>query len=141
MRILALDHGTARIGCAISDPSGTLARPLPVIEPPEPRSVEELVSEHGVERVVVGLPLHLSGEEGSQAQLTHSFCAELRALLDVPIETYDERLTTRLAEASRRAGASAAADSLAAAHLLESYLAARSTGDDGASSGQEDPDD
>ena len=69
MRVLALDHGTARIGCAISDPSGTLATPLPTIEPPEPRAVAELVAEHGVERVVVGLPLHLSGEEGAQAGL------------------------------------------------------------------------
>ena len=66
MRVLALDHGTARIGCALSDPSGTLATPLPVIEPPEPRAVAELVAEHGVERVVVGLPLHLSGEEGAR---------------------------------------------------------------------------
>ena len=75
MRVLALDHGTVRIGCALSDPSGTLATPLPVIEPPEPRAVAELVAEHGVERVVVGLPLHLSGEEGSQAALARSFCA------------------------------------------------------------------
>jgi putative Holliday junction resolvase len=123
MRALALDYGTARIGCALSDPSGTLATPLPVIEPPEPRSVADLVSEHGVERVVVGLPLHLSGEEGAQAALTRDFCRELEAILDVPVETYDERLTTRMADASRRQGASAAADSLAAAHLLESYLA------------------
>jgi putative Holliday junction resolvase len=129
MRVLALDHGTARIGCAISDPSGTLARPLPVIEPPEPRAVAELVDEHEVERVVVGLPLHLSGEEGSQAALTRTFCAELEAILDVPVETYDERLTTRMAEASRREGASAALDSLAATHLLESYLL-RGGGDD-----------
>jgi len=123
MRVLALDYGTARIGCAISDPSGTLATPLPTIEPPEVRSVVELVGEHGVERVVVGLPLHLSGEEGSQAALTRSFCAELEALLDVPVETYDERLTTRMAEASKREGAAAAPDSLAAAHLLQAYLA------------------
>jgi putative holliday junction resolvase len=122
VRVLALDHGTVRIGCAISDPSGTLARPLPVIEPPEPRAVAELVDEHEVERVVVGLPLHLSGEEGSQAALTRSFCTELEAMLDIPVETYDERLTTRMAEASRRGGASAALDSLAATHLLESYL-------------------
>ncbi|HET7574307.1 MAG TPA: Holliday junction resolvase RuvX, partial [Solirubrobacterales bacterium] len=72
MRVLALDHGTVRIGVAISDPSGTLSRPLPVIEPPEARAVSELVAEHGVERVVVGLPLHLSGEEGSQAGLARS---------------------------------------------------------------------
>ncbi len=123
--MLALDHGTVRIGCAISDPTGTLSTPLPVIEPPEARAVAELVAAHGVERIVVGLPLHLSGEEGSQAGLARSFCAELEAILDVPVDTYDERLTTRMADASRRAGASAARDSLAAAHLLEAYLAGR----------------
>jgi putative Holliday junction resolvase len=134
MRVLALDHGTARIGCAISDPSGTLATPLPVIEPPQPRSVAELVADHDVDRVVVGLPVHLSGEEGAQAELTREFCAELEAVLDVPVETYDERLTTRMAEESRRRGAAAPPDSLAAAHLLESYLArqeaAKRGGDD-----------
>jgi putative Holliday junction resolvase len=123
MRVLALDHGTARIGCAISDPSGTLATPLPVIEPPQARSVAELVAKYEVERIVVGLPLHLSGEEGSQAALVRTFCTELEAIVDVPVETYDERLTTRMAEASRREGASAAPDSLAAAHLLQAYLA------------------
>ncbi|HWJ43051.1 MAG TPA: Holliday junction resolvase RuvX, partial [Solirubrobacterales bacterium] len=108
MRVLALDHGTVRIGCALSDPSGTLARPLATIEPPEARAVAELVAEHGVERVVVGLPLHLSGEEGSQAGLARSFCRELEAMLSIPVETYDERLTTKMADASRRAGAGAA---------------------------------
>ena len=73
--------------------------------------------------MVVGLPLHLSGEEGSQAALTRTFCSELEAMLDVPVETYDERLTTRMAEASKREGAAAAPDSLAAAHLLQAYLA------------------
>ena len=125
MRILALDHGTARIGCAISDPSGTLATPLPTIEPPEPRSVAELVANYEVERVVVGLPLHLSGEEGAQVELVRTFCGELEAVLEVPVETYDERLTTRMAEASRREGATAPPDSLAAAHLLQAYLAGR----------------
>jgi putative holliday junction resolvase len=123
VRVLALDHGTARIGCAISDPSGTLATPLPVIEPPEARSVAELVAKYDVERVVVGLPLHLSGDEGSQAALVRTFCTELEAMLDVPVEAYDERLTTRMAEASKREGAAAAPDSLAAAHLLQAYLA------------------
>jgi putative holliday junction resolvase len=126
VRVLALDHGTVRIGCAISDPSGTLARPLPVIEPPEARAVVELVAEHDVKRIVVGLPLLMSGAEGSQAGLARTFCAELEALLDIPVETYDERLTTRMAETSKRDGAAAAADSLAAAHLLEDYLASRS---------------
>ncbi len=129
--MLALDHGTARIGCAISDPSGTLATPMAVIEPPEARAVAELVAEHGVECVVVGLPLHLSGEEGSQAALTRTFCGELEAILDVPVETYDERLTTRMAEASRREGATAPPDSIAAAHLLQAYLAGRAAVEEG----------
>jgi putative Holliday junction resolvase len=122
LRVLALDHGTVRIGAAICDPTGTLCTPLPVIEPPEPRSVAELVREREVGRVVVGLPVHLSGEEGSQAALARTFAGELSALLDVPVDTYDERLTSRMADATRRAGAKAARDSLAAVHLLEDYL-------------------
>lgn len=125
MRILALDHGTARCGCAITDPSGTLARPLPVIEPPEPGRVAELVEEHEVELVVVGLPVGLGGEEGDQAEISRRFADEVAALVAVPVETYDERFTTALAQASARGGARAAEDSLAAAHLLESYVDAR----------------
>jgi putative Holliday junction resolvase len=125
MRILALDHGTARCGCAITDPSGTLARPLPVIEPPEPGRVAELVEEHEVELVVVGLPVGLGGEEGDQAEIARRFAGEVAALVVVPVETYDERFTTALAQASARGGARAAEDSLAAAHLLESYVASR----------------
>jgi putative Holliday junction resolvase len=122
LRVLALDHGTVRIGAAISDPTGTLTTPLPVIEPPEPASVVALVREREVERVVVGLPVHLSGEEGSQAALARTFVDELTALLEVPVDTYDERLTSRMADASRRSGSKAARDSLAAAHLLDDYL-------------------
>jgi putative Holliday junction resolvase len=124
LRVLALDYGTARCGCAISDPTGTLVRPLESIEPPEPQRVADLASEEGVDRVIVGLPTSLSGEEGAQAGLSRAFADELRELLDVPVETYDERLTTRMAERSAREGARADPDSLAAAHLLESYLAA-----------------
>jgi putative holliday junction resolvase len=123
MRVLAVDHGTARCGCAISDPSGTLARPLPVIEPCEPREVAELVAEHGVELVVVGLPVTLEGREGPQAAVTRAFADEVAELVDVPVKTHDERFTTTMAEASARSGADAAEDSLAAAHLLESFLA------------------
>ena len=129
MRILALDYGSARIGCAISDPSETLARPLAVLEPPDPRAVAELVTAHEVERVVVGMPLRLNGREGEQAEATRRFSDELEQLLDVPVETYDERLTTRMAAASRRAGADAPEDALAAAHLLEGYLASRKRGE------------
>jgi putative pre-16S rRNA nuclease len=125
VRILALDYGTARIGCAISDPSETLARPLAVLEPPDPGAVAELVAAHEVEQVVIGLPLHLNGREGEQAEATKRFGDELRRLVDVPVETYDERLTTRMAAESRRQGAEAPEDALAAAHLLEGYLAGR----------------
>ena len=123
MRVLAIDHGTARCGCAISDPTGTLARPLDSV-PPDPPLIARLVAEHEAERVVVGLPLSLSGEETGQARLSRAFAAELGDLLEVPVVTYDERLTTKMAIDSARQGARADADSLAAAHLLESYLAA-----------------
>lgn len=123
-RVLALDHGAARCGCAISDPSGTLATPLPVIERPDTRrglaAAARLVEEHGAERVIVGLPLTLRGEEGEQAERARTFAKRLRRRVSVPVELRDERLTTRLAE---RTGGSADADSRAAAHLLESYLA------------------
>ena len=131
MRVLALDHGAARMGCAISDPTGTIARPLGVIEPPNPQHVAELVAEHGADLVVVGLPVSLDGAEGTQAADARAFRDELATIVEVPVETYDERLTTRLAESSARAGASAPADALAAAHLLESYLRHRTGAGDG----------
>ena len=120
--MLALDHGTVRIGAAICDPTGTLCTPLPVIEPPEADAVAALVREREVERVVVGLPVHLSGEEGTQAALARAFAEELGEVIDVPVDTYDERLTSRMADVSRREGAGASRDSIAAAHLLEAYL-------------------
>jgi len=120
--VLALDHGTVRIGAAICDPTGTLCTPLPVIEPPEADAVAALVREREVERVVVGLPVHLSGEEGSQAALARAFVSELGEVTDVQVDTYDERLTSRMADTSRREGAGASRDSIAAAHLLEAYL-------------------
>lgn len=123
MRVLAIDYGTARCGCAISDPTGTLARPLAAVEPPDPAAIAELASAEEADRVIVGLPTTLGGEEGEQAQLSRAFAEELAELLDVPVETYDERLTTRMADRSAREGAKADRDSLAAAHLLESYLA------------------
>jgi putative Holliday junction resolvase len=120
--VLALDHGTVRIGAAICDPTGTLCTPLPVIEPPEADAVAALVREREVERVVVGLPVHLSGEEGTQAALARAFVSELGEVIEVPVDTYDERLTSRMADVSRREGAGASRDSIAAAHLLEAYL-------------------
>ena len=125
MRILALDYGSARIGCAISDPSGTLVRPLTVVEPADAAVVVELVAENEVERVVIGMPVQLDGREGEQAAETRRFGEQLAELIEVPVESYDERLTTKMAQASRRGGARSEEDALAAAHLLESYLASR----------------
>jgi len=129
--VLALDYGTARCGCAISDPTGTLARPLDAVEPPDPAAIVELASKEEAELVIVGLPTTLRGEEGEQAALSRAFAEQLAGLLDVPVETYDERLTTRMADRSAREGARADRDSLAAAHLLESYLASTQDGPGG----------
>jgi putative Holliday junction resolvase len=129
-RILALDHGAARCGCAVSDPSGTLATPLEAVERPDTRrglaAIARLASDLEVERVVVGLPLTLAGEEGEQAAAARAFAERLSERLSVPVELHDERLTTRLAE---RTGGGADADSRAAAHLLESYLARAGVGE------------
>ena len=123
MRVLALDYGSARCGCAISDPTGALATPIEPVPGPGSRRglarLRELVSELGVERVVVGLPLSLSGGDSAQTVETREFAATLARELTVPVELYDERLTTRLAE---RGGGEASEDSRAAAHLLESWL-------------------
>ena len=124
MRVLAIDHGAARCGCAVSDPTGTIARPLVPISPPDAGAVERLGAELGAELIVVGLPVSLDGSEGAQAAAARAFAEEVAAAGEIPVETYDERLTTRMAAASRRAGSTAAEDSLAAAHLLDSWLLA-----------------
>jgi putative Holliday junction resolvase len=129
MRTLAIDHGLARCGCAISDLTGTIVRPLEPIEPPDAAAVARLIEAESADRVVVGLPVSLDGTEGEQAAIVRAFCAELEVETEVPVRTWDERLTTSLAAASRQAGAGAAEDSLAAAHLLESYLAAEGDGE------------
>ena len=91
MKVLALDYGSARTGVAVSDPTGTVARPLEVVERagsgPGLDRLVQLVREEGAERVVVGLPLTLSGDVGEQARETEAFLAELRAQVDVPVET------------------------------------------------------
>jgi putative Holliday junction resolvase len=125
-RVLALDYGGARCGCAISDPTETLATPLPAIESPGSEdglaTIARVVREQEAEVVVVGLPVLLSGEEGSQALEARAFAERLAEQLPVPVTTYDERFTTRLAQ---RTPGNAPEDSRAAAHLLESYLAER----------------
>jgi len=126
MRVLALDYGRARCGCAVSDPTGVLASPVESVRAPTTRRglarLRALVQELGVERVVVGLPLSLSGGDSAQTVETRAFADRLAQELPVPVELYDERFTTRLAE---RTGGRADEDSRAAAHLLESWLASQ----------------
>ncbi len=125
MRILAIDHGDARAGTAVCDPSATIVRPLGVVAPPDPAELARVAERAGAELIVVGLPVSLDGAEGEQARSAREFAAALARLTEVPVEAYDERLTTRMAAASARGGADAPADALAAAHLLESYLRSR----------------
>jgi putative Holliday junction resolvase len=126
MRVLALDYGSARCGCALSDPTGTLATPLEPIERPATRRglarLAGLVREREVERVVVGLPLRLAGGDSGQTREARGFAERLAAAVTVPVELCDERFTTVLAQ---RAGGRAAEDSRAAAVLLQGWLARR----------------
>jgi putative Holliday junction resolvase len=117
MKVLALDYGSARTGVAVSDPTGTIARPLGVISHVnEPGGFDKLLEVIGIEQpeqIVVGLPLTLRGDHGSQADETARFIEALRDVIDTPIDTYDERFTSVLADGD---------DARAAAHLLSSYL-------------------
>ncbi len=124
MKVLALDYGSARTGVAVSDPTGMIARPVEVVQKAGTdrglARIGELVREHETERVVVGLPLTMSGRLGEQAAETELFVSRLRETLEVPVETFDERFTTDLAE--QGGGGSHPTDARAAAHLLSSYL-------------------
>jgi putative Holliday junction resolvase len=117
VKVLALDYGAARTGVAVSDPTGTLARPLGVVErATTDAGLDELVSviaSEQPERIVVGMPITLRGEHGEQAQETAAFVETLRERVTVPVETFDERFTSVLAGGD---------DAKAAAHLLSSYL-------------------
>jgi putative Holliday junction resolvase len=123
MRVLALDYGSARCGAAVSDPTGTLATPLePVLQPATRKGfgrVLALAADVGAERIVVGLPLSLSGADSAQTAETRAFAERLQRAVQVPVELYDERFTTRLAS---HAGGSASLDSRAAAVLLDEWL-------------------
>jgi putative Holliday junction resolvase len=134
MRVLALDYGSARCGCALSDPTGTIVTPVEAVLRPATKrgfaQLRALVREREVERVVVGLPLSLDGGDTDQTRETRAFAGELSTRLGdgIPVEMHDERFTTRLAQRVDIAGgarAKAGEDSRAAAHLLESWLAAR----------------
>jgi putative pre-16S rRNA nuclease len=117
VKVLALDYGSARTGVAVSDPTGAIARPVGVVEAVTTDAglerLRALIDEERPDRVVVGLPLTLRGERGAQAVETERFADALRDAVDVPVEVYDERFTSVLADGD---------DARAAAHLLSSYL-------------------
>jgi putative Holliday junction resolvase len=127
VKVLALDYGSARTGVAVSDPTGTVARPLDVVEgagtPTGLATIVELARREGAERIVVGLPLTLHGERGAQAEETERFVAALKGVTELPVDTFDERFTTRLAVRHRHAEREEGAeDAVAAAYLLTGYL-------------------
>ncbi len=150
MRVLGLDYGSARCGCALADPTGTIVTPIETIPRPATRrgldALAALVAEREVERIVVGLPLSLSGEDSAQTRETREFAARLARRLGegVPVELHDERLTTRMAQ---RMGARPPAhppavtseDSRAAALMLESWLSTSPSSSDGGSRAEGEP--
>jgi len=131
-RILGLDYGSHRIGTAVSDPLGITAQPLVAIRRQgNSRDIEAigaLVREYSVCSVLIGLPLHLSGEEGTQAKQARHFGEKIAERLGIPVETWDERMTTAQAERHliasgvRRKKRKEIRDCLSAVILLQSAL-------------------
>jgi putative holliday junction resolvase len=117
LKVLALDFGSARTGVAVSDPTGTVARPVGVVRKAATdagfESLLSVIREENPVLVIVGMPLTLRGDHGEQAQETTAFVERLRAAIELPVETYDERFTSVLAGGD---------DARAAAHLLSDYL-------------------
>jgi putative Holliday junction resolvase len=124
VKVLALDFGSARTGVAVSDPTGTVARPVTIVE----RATTDagfakllaVIEAEEPERVVVGMPLTLRGTHGEQAAETAAFVERLRGAVAAPVDTYDERFTSVLAGGD---------DARAAAHLLAGYLQRRGHGE------------
>jgi putative Holliday junction resolvase len=130
---MALDHGVARTGVAVSDPTGTLVRPLPAIrrvdDPAGRAALERVIADEAPERIIVGDPRLLDGSRGAQSRIARRFASRLREWTGAAVELHDERLTTAEAERRRRdTGSRADVDSLAACVLLEAYLSSATTG-------------
>ena len=130
-RVLGLDLGQARIGVSISDDRGRLAVPFGTIHtgaPQDVKAIAKLVAEHGIGRIVIGLPLSLKGERGAAAAHAERFAEALRGFLDVPVELQDERLSTVEADrVLRQSGAGGrqrrrSIDASAATVILQSWL-------------------
>jgi putative Holliday junction resolvase len=132
MRVMALDYGTRRVGVAVSDELGMLARPLGFL-PAQPadrflQELQRLIQEHRVEQIVVGIPRNMDGSYGPAAEQVRAWMEQLRQVLSIPLIPWDERLTTvqarrLLHEAGRNTRKQRPRiDSSAAAVLLQSYL-------------------
>jgi len=125
VRVLALDYGSASCGCAVSDPSGTIATPIDPVAMPGTRAgvrrIARLVQEMGAEVVLVGLPISLGGGDSAQTGEVRDFARRLEEAMGrgADVRLYDERFTTKLAQA---AGGTTSEDSRAAAVLLEEWL-------------------
>jgi putative holliday junction resolvase len=134
VKVLALDYGSARTGVAVSDPTGTLARPLTVVRkvstPGGLAELSAIIEREAPELVIVGLPLTLRGEQGPQATETAAFVERLRQRCSIPIQTEDERFTTKLARRTGSTGRSQSQsdDPAAAAVLLQGFLDRRAGG-------------
>jgi putative Holliday junction resolvase len=135
MRVLAIDHGTKRVGLAISDETRTIAQPLEFV-PAEPAAkllqrLQAMVAERNVSQVLVGLPRNMNGTYGPAADKVREFVAALEKVLTVPVKTWDERLTSAQANrflietGMRREKRKERVDQTAAAILLQSYLDSR----------------
>jgi putative Holliday junction resolvase len=141
MSVLGIDFGSRRIGLAISDPEERIAFPAGTIESrgrkADVAAIRDLAEERGVRQVVVGLPLHMDGRAGTGAEAARAFAEALAEELELPVETLDERWTTREAERTlRETGGSGlgrrastgrrkkrgATDTLAATLLLRTFL-------------------
>ena len=132
MRILALDHGTRRIGVAVSDETKTIAQPLEYI-PAEPFAdfltrLKQLLREKEIDLILIGLPRNMDGSYGPAAEKVQTFVGVLSGAITVPIKTWDERLTSSQANkiliqgGLRRDKRKEKVDKMAAAILLQSYL-------------------
>lgn len=132
MNILGLDYGQKRIGVAKSDELNFMAHPIGFIpvknEQDAIASIKELIAEHRIQKVVVGLPITLKGETGPQAEKVKSFVEKLRSQIHCPVMTWDERLTTAQAERAlleqdmSRSKRKVKRDAIAAEIMLQSYL-------------------
>ncbi|MCS7025970.1 MAG: Holliday junction resolvase RuvX [Bryobacteraceae bacterium] len=137
-RVLGLDVGLRRVGVAISDPLGLTAQGLDTLERTNLRQdlarLSALAKQHGVELIIVGHPLHLSGKQGRQAELIQQFASKLAERSGLPVQLWDERLTTLVAnQVLRESGLSRqkrarAVDRLSAVLILQSYLDSQSSG-------------